>query len=370
MRGLRAAVVCALVVACTGRPRQRDAGVAPARDGGFATDANVAVDASLAARPGGVWRAPAIVGDAVSNALSSESLHAVYGAVATPTEDLTRAQMRWVRWSEQGVASLATHAVTGVYPGAPMALLRRGSDFTVVWFPALRALDGGVEARAIDAGATGFTGDERPATASEAAAAMWASTPAAPRRRSGIEDFAPPSSLGDERVTVAVPHGHTTPAVMLGEVEVTRGADLTGFDPAVGVGVSEGGRRWVAVTRGHCQQTRLEVFRVDGSAVTLRGRFLFGTEVGVRWVRIDARRHDAVVSWYQSLIPVRIDCIRGPGGATVADHGPRVALVTSEGAAPPPVPDLPDGGTNDAAVDRDVAGDVSAAEPASTLRSP
>ena len=115
---------------------------------------------------------------------------------------------------------------------------------------------------------------------------------------------------------------------------------------------------------------RLEVFRVDGATVTLRGRFLFGTEVGVRWVRIDARRHDAVVSWYQSLIPVRIDCIRGPGGATLADHGPRVALVTSEGAAPPPVPDLPDGGAQDAAVEHDAAGDVSAAAPASTPRSP
>ncbi len=158
-----------------------------------------------------------------------------------------------------------------------------------------------------------------------------------------MQELAPASSLGDERVTVAVPHGHTVPAVMMGDIEVTRGADLTGFEPAVGLGVSEGGRRWVAVTRGHCQQTRLEVFRVDGATVTLRGRFLFGTEVGVRWVRIDARRHDAVVSWYQSLIPVRIDCIRGPGGATLADHGPRVALVTSEGAAPPPVPELPDG---------------------------
>ncbi len=370
MRGLRATAVCAFFVACTGRPRQRDAGLAPARDGGPTRDASVAVDAPLAARPGGVWLAPTLVGDAVSNALSSESLHAVYGAFATPTEDLTRAEMRWGRWSEQGLASLSTHAVTGVYPGAPMALLRRGSGFTVVWFPALRALDGGVEARALDAEATGFTGDERPATAAETAAAMWASAPAAPRRRAGIQEFAPVSSLGDERVRVEVPHGHTTPAVMLGDIEVTRGADLTGFEPAVGVGVSEGGRRWVAVSRGHCQQTRLEVFRVDGDAVTLRGRFLFGTEVGVRWVRIDARRHDAVVSWYQSLIPVRIDCIRGPGGATLADHGPRVALVTSEGAAPPPVPELPDGGAHDAAVERDASSDVSAAEPASTPRSP
>ena len=361
---------CALLVACARRPQPRDAGPSPTRDGAPAVDASAAVDAPPAARSGGVWCAPSVLGDAVSNALSSESLHAVYGAVATPTEDLTRAEMRWVRWSDQGLTSLSAHTVTGAYPGAPMALLRRGSGFTVVWFPALRAIDGGVEAHAIDAEATGFTGDERPATAAEAASAMWASTPAAPRRRSGIQDLAPLSSLGDEQVTVAVPHGQTVPAVMLGDIEITRGADLAGFEPAAGLGVSEGGRRWVAVTRGHCQQTRLEVFRVDGAAVTLRGRFLFGTEVGVRWIRIDARRHDAVVSWYQSLIPVRIDCIRGPGGATLADHGPRVALVTSEGATPPPVPDLPDAGTRDAAVERDAAVDVSAAAPASTPRSP
>ncbi len=362
MRARRAAVVCALVVACSQRARREDASVAAPRDVKAVVDA-AAGDAGAAPRPGGMWRDRGVVGDAVSNALACGSPREVFGAVAKPTEDLSQAELRLVRWSDRGAATVATRTVTtGVFPGGPMALLRRGAGFTVVWFPALREADGGVEAHALDAETSGFTGDERPATAAEAEAAARAAAARAPRRRAGIQDLAPPSSSGGASVRAELKGA--TPAVMLDAVEVTRGADLAGFEPSVGVGDAGDGRRWVAVSRGRCQQARVEVFRVDGEQVTLRGRFLLGTEVGVRWIRVDPARDGAVVTWYQTLIPLRIECIRVPGGATVADHGVRVGVVTAEGAAPPPVPALPEPGA------RDAAADVSAAASASSPRSP
>ncbi len=318
----------------------------------------------------GAWSDPSTLGETVSNALASGTPQSVFGATAKPAEDLSQSELRWVRWSERGVASLSTRRVKGTFPGGPMALLRRGDAFTVVWFPALHEADSGLEAYAIDANARGFTGDERHATATEASAAAWASEPMAPRRRAGAQELAPPSSDGS--VTAELKRIRTIPAVMLGEIEVTRGADLASFEPSVGVAAVDSGRRWVAVSRGHCQQTRVEVFRVDGDQVTLRGRFLLGTELGVRWIRLDARRDDAVVTWYQTLIPLRIDCIRPQIFPRLSDHGVRVGLVTAVGDPPPPVPEVPDGSTpTDATADAPEAAidAVSAAAPATIQRS-
>lgn len=318
----------------------------------------------------GAWSDPSTLGETVSNALASGAARTVFGALAKPTEDLSRSELRLVRWSERGVASLSTRTVKGTFPGGPMALLRRGDGFTVVWFPALHDTDGALAAYAMDANTHGFTGDERAATAAEVSAAAWASEPMAPRRRAGAQELAPPSS--DGAVTVEIKRIHAIPAVMLGDTEVTRGADLAGFEPSIGVAAVDGGRRWVAVSRGHCQQTRVEVFRVDGDQVALRGRFLLGTELGVRWIRVDARRDDAVVTWYQTLIPLRIECIRPQIFPRLSDHGVRVGLVTAVGDPPPPVPEVPDGSTaTDATVDApDAPADaVSAAAPATTRRS-
>lgn len=376
MRRVCAAAACALLEACSNRARHRDAGPRALPEASAVFDAT-AQSPDAPAIVSGAWSDPATLGQTVSNARATGTPQVVFGATATPTEDLSQSELRWVRWTERGVASLSTRTVKGTFPGGPMALLRRGDAFTVVWFPALHDVDGALEAYAVDANARGFTGDERHATAAEASAAAWASEPMAPRRRAGAQELAPPSS--DGAVTVELKRIHTIPAVMLGDTEITRGVDLASFEPSVGVAAVDGGRRWVAVSRGHCQQTRVEVFRVDGEQVVLRGRFLLGTELGVRWIRVDARRDDAVVTWYQTLIPLRIDCIRPQIFPRLSDHGVRVGLVTAEGDPPPPVPEVPDGAaTTDASTDApEVATDavsaatdaVSAATPATSQRS-
>jgi hypothetical protein len=369
VRRVSRVAACALLAACSNRPRRTDAAAPIVRDVVATPDVAVS-DASATVIVSGAWADPTTLGEATSNARAAGASGAVFGAVARPTEDLSQAQLTWVRWGEHGVTRLTTRTVKGTFPGGPMGLLRRGEGFTVVWFPALRDVDGAVEAYAVDANASGFTGDERPATAAETSAAAWASEPMNPRRRAGAQELAPPVTEG--AATVELKRIRSVPAVMLGEVEVTRGTDLAGFEPSVGVARVEGGRTWVALTRGHCQQTRLEVFRVDGDTAVLRGRFLFGTELGVRWIRIDARRDDAVVTWTQTLIPLRIECIRPQIFPRVTDHGVRVGIVTAEGEAPPPVPDAPDGSTPaDAATDASLSDGFSeAATPASTPRSP
>lgn len=367
MRRLGLATVCALLTACPGGARRGDASAPPARDVARSVDAPPA-DASEPVIVSGAWSDTSTLGESVSNARSAGA-RGVFGALGRPSEDLSQSVMRWVRWDARGVTSLSTRTVKGTFPGGPMALLRHGEGFTVVWFPALRDADGSIEAYALDANTNGFTGDERLATAAETSAAAWAAEPVAPRRRASAQELAPPSSEGD--ATVEVKRIRSVPAVMLGETEITRGVDLAGFEPSIGVAEAEGGRRWVAVTRGHCIQTRVEVFRVDGDRVTLRGRFLLGSEIGVRWIRVDARRDDAVVTWYQTLIPLRIDCIRPQIFPRLADHGARVGLVTAEGEAPPPVPELADAGASDASTDaHDAASDaVSAGSDASSPHS-
>jgi len=49
--------------------------------------------------------------------------------------------------------------------------------------------------------------------------------------------------------------------------------------------------------------------------------------VGVRWLRVEPGEGRVALSWSQDLIPIRMPCVRGDGGATTAHHGVRVALV-------------------------------------------
>lgn len=385
MTPLRRSWACALaaLVACSNRTAARDAGArSEVHDVGVVRAAMPDASPEVTVPPSIVWHAPTLTSESVSNALLGPSVNTSVGLVAAPSEDLSTAALRLVQWTERGVTDLATHTISGTFPGGPLALLRRaGGGYTAVWFPARRDPDGGVlVARALDATDAGFEGEERDATESERTAAMWASGNMAPRRRTGIHDVAPAVMVGDVRVSVDRKRENAIPEVHLDQVEVTRGTDLEGFEQSVGVGVTAGARRWVAVARGRCQQARIDVYLVEGSTVTLRQRLPLRTEVGVRWIRVDARDDEALVTWYQSLIPLRIDCIRGANGATLADHGVRVARVKASGADPLPIPEAlvaaadasvayGDGAVT-AATDAAVEGDaISDAGPATSPRS-
>ena len=277
----------------------------------------------------GPWRDLRLLSAAVSNATQGASPTEVLGAVALPDEDLAHAELRLVRWGDQGAEIIARHAVTGMIPGGAMGLLRGAQGYTVVWFPPPG--DGGVpEGRAIDAVGSGFTSYERSATPAEVEAAAWARDALVRRAREKVDEPAPAVTAGGHSVRIV--EARRQPAVVrFDEQEITRGADLLGYQRAVGLGVAPGGRAWVAVLRGHCRETRVEVYRVAGTDVVLRGSFAVGAEVGVRWVHVDARDDSAAVTWYQDLIPIRIDCTRGDGGTSTADHGVRVAYVDDRG---------------------------------------
>ena len=66
--------------------------------------------------------------------------------------------------------------------------------------------------------------------------------------------------------------------------------------------------------------------RLQRDVAELKGSVAIGREVGLRWISVDAGESAVVVSWYQDLIPMRMQCTRGSGAPTVADHGLRVAL--------------------------------------------
>jgi hypothetical protein len=303
----------------------------------------------------GVWGDFTTLSHAVSNAMLVGAGFEVIGVTAAPRADLSASTLSLVRWSERGAEPVATREVGGVFPGAPMALVRHGGDagvgFTLYWSHAL--VDGGTQARAIDLDVRGFTGEERNVAATELSRGQWARDAWPQRRRTSAQDLAPPTPVGRTVAKVEVRRSRPTPTVVLGTVPVTSGWDLAGFESSVGALRVDAHRAWVAVSRGRCHETRIEVFRLDDNEPTLRARWIIGAEVGVRWIRIDARRDVAVVTWHQSLIPVRIECSRGPAGATLRDHGVRVAVATAEGAPPAPMPPprVPDAGADDAATE-------------------
>ncbi len=89
MRRVCAAAACALLVACSNRARRRDAGLRPAPEASVTLDAT-AVAPDAPAIVSGAWSDPSTLGETVSNALASGAARSVFGALAKPTEDLSR----------------------------------------------------------------------------------------------------------------------------------------------------------------------------------------------------------------------------------------------------------------------------------------
>lgn len=339
-------LVASLATACFNRRTRRDVDVdatVPDRPRALVPAAEDVVERPPE-RPHDAWWATELVSAAVSNALAVPGGGDPIAVVADVSDDQSRAVMRVVRWSPRGVAEVARKDTSGTVPGGAISLARRPGGYVAVWFTG--DADGGVSARAVELDATTFCSDERAATEAEAQAADWARVANLPRRREGAQEMAAPVRDKADVVQVEVRRSRPTPSLVLGPLVVTQGHDLTGFEPAIGLAAVGGARWWVGASRGHCAETRVEVFLVDGEAVATRGRYLFGTETGVRWIRLDATADEAVVTWYQSLIPLRIDCIRGVGGATLEDHGVRVTRVKAVGPAPRELPGvgLGDGG--------------------------
>lgn len=268
----------------------------------------------------GPWQSAEARTAAVSPALWIEG--EVRSAVAAPAEDATGAEMRWVLWSASGAAVVARHPVRWIPPCSTMSLLPRTGGATVVWPGA--AGDAGVGWRAIDVTSAGFAGDEREASATEAAASEWALTSMLRRSREGVIEPAP--AVTRASVVLRVEPRRTVPVALLADVELTRGVDLLGYEPALGLDVEDVAGRWAAVSRGSCVDARVELYRVQRDVAELKGSVAIGREVGLRWISVDAGESAVVVSWYQDLIPMRMQCTRGSGAPTVADHGLRVAL--------------------------------------------
>lgn len=273
----------------------------------------------------GPWSAEGAGAFAVSNAIWLRD--GVYSAVAVPTEDLRRAELRWLRWRASGPEVVARKDVSGMIPGATLSLTHRdGGGATVVWVSALAQGDAGLTPRAQDVNSMAFTGDERAATSpGETAGATWIQGVTARRVRTGADEVAPDSTR--EGVTVHVEPRGQGAVVSLDGTQITRGPDLLGYERAVG-GAARGDVRWVALSRGRCADARIEVYRVERGAATLRASFPIGDEIGVRWIALDPQDdHTLAVSWYQDFIPIRIACGAHHTLSRVDQHGIRVALI-------------------------------------------
>ena len=90
---------------------------------------------------------------------------------------------------------------------------------------------------------------------------------------------------------------------------------------------AQGGTRWVALSRGRCHDTRVELWSLREGRAALRASFAVGAEVGFRWMRLEPAAGRVALSWYQDLIPIRLPCARPDGGPNTAEHGVRVARV-------------------------------------------
>lgn len=268
----------------------------------------------------GPWQSPEARSAAVSPALWLDGAARSAAAVATP--DAGAAEMRWLSWSATGAAVVARHIVRWIPPGSAMALVPRVGGATVVW--PVAPGDAGSGWRAIDVTATDFAGDEHEANALEVAASEWALAAMGRRSREGVAEPAPSITLGG--VALRVEPRRNPPVALLGDVELTRGDDLLGFERALGLDPDDVAGRWAALSRGRCHDARMELYRVQPDRAEWKGAVAIGREVGVRWLSVDAGAGAVVVSWYQDLIPMRIDCTRGADAPTIADQGLRVAL--------------------------------------------
>jgi hypothetical protein len=269
----------------------------------------------------GPWQVAEARAAAVSPALWLDG--AVRSVVAIPADDARSAEMRWLRWSDGSATVVARHAVRWMPPGSAMSLVPRVGGATAVW-PTGAGGDAGAGWRAIDLAATGFVGEEREATALEVAASEWALTAMGRRSREGVDEPAP--TVTRASVALRVEPRRAAPVALMGEVELTRGDDLMGFERALGLDPDDAAGRWAALSRGRCQDARLELYRVQRDSAEFKGAVAIGREVGVRWISVDAGPSSVVVSWYQDLIPMRLQCTRGTNAPTVADQGLRVAL--------------------------------------------
>lgn len=267
----------------------------------------------------GPWRDDRLAGAAVSPAVALDDRR-VLSLVAVPAADHSVARLSWVSWSAQGAAIVAQTDGPPMAPGAAIALLPREGGWTAVWSG--EAGDAGQVARAMDLTPAGFAGAARAPTDPERAASRWALDAMSRRSRNGLD--LPPQSSARGGLTVET-RGATT-IVSVAEREVLRGADLTGYAHAIDL-AERGDTGWLAISRGRCRDTRVELWALRDGRETLRASFPIGVEVGVRWLRVEPSARAVVLTWYQDLIPLRIPCARGDGGASTGDHGVRVAAV-------------------------------------------
>lgn len=269
---------------------------------------------------GGPWSDPRLVGAAVSQAVVVEG-HA-RSVVGVPALDGSHARLSWVSWGEGGAEIVAQTDAPTMAPGSSLALVARGDGWTAAWRCA--GADGGERWCAQEVTREGFSTPPRDATDEERAGAGWTVDLLASRRRERVDLLAQDVSDGSHHAALQA-LGRAA-VLRVDEVEVLRGDDLRGYAPALAL-ASRGARSWVALSRGSCRDARVELWSVDPGGAQRRASLPIGVEVGVRWLRVEPSDGAVALSWYQDLIPIRMPCARGDGGATTAHHGVRVALV-------------------------------------------
>ncbi len=268
----------------------------------------------------GPWRDPRLVGAATSQAVwVGDQLQSL---VAVPAPDGSHARLSWVRWGQGGAEIVAQADAPAMAPGASLALVATGAGWVAVW--RCEGADGGVRWCAQPLGAQGFVGDARDATDGERAAAGWSVDLLASRRPERADLL--PAEVRDGAAAVAVRAEGRVAVVRANDAEVLRGADLRGYAPALATS-AQGGTRWIALSRGRCQDTRVELWSLREGRAALRASFAVGAEVGFRWMRLEPAAGRVALSWYQDLIPIRLPCARLDGGPNTAEHGVRVARV-------------------------------------------
>ncbi len=250
---------------------------------------------------------------------------ALVGAFATPGSDQRHAALHLVHWNRAGVRVQHDREVPGLVPGGVIAAqMGSAAGPTLVWQGS--PVDGGVETHALVCTATACEAPVRSATPDERTAGAWTLSALQRRSREGTREVAP--EVTRDGATVRVERLRTVAVVRLGSVEIARSEDVIGYQRSVAVAVA-GETRWVALSRGHCAENRVELYRVTTAGATRVASWPIGVEVGVRWMRIEPHPAGRVaVSWYQDLIPLRIACTRGDGAPTVDDHGLRVGVFT------------------------------------------
>lgn len=277
-------------------------------------------EAPTAPLAGGPWGDPRLVGAAASQAVAIGGR--LLSVVAIPARDRSHARLSWVRWSDAGAEIVEQADGWAMSPGASIALVPAGGGWSATW--RCEGADGGARWCAHSLSESGFTGGAREATAAEQAGASWSVDLLETRRRERADVLAEPVAIGGFRAEVQ--RVGTLAALRVDDAEVLRGDDLRGYAPALAL-ASRGARRWVALSRGRCQNARIELWSIDGGAASLRASFAMRAEVGVRWLRVEPGDGVVAVSWYQDLIPIPVPCVRGDGGTSTADHGVRVAAV-------------------------------------------